>query len=161
MSTADEAHTGTFKLQHTATMPAAKPPSRTRVTWAGEHRFDAGRASGGPTSRLDASGLTGPGPVDMLISAMAACTGIDVVDILEKRKTPLASLTIDVVAGRANAIPARVTSIHLTYKVTGEVERVHVERAIDLSVTKYCSVRNSLDPNMPIEWVLELNGARS
>jgi putative redox protein len=44
--------------------------------------------------------------------------------------------------------------------MVGEIERVHAERAIDLSVSKYCSVRNSLDPEMPIEWVLELNGRR-
>lgn len=161
MSTSEQANTGTFKLQDTATMPAPKPPARTTVTWAGEHRFDAGRTAGGPTSRLDASGQTGPGPVDMLVSAMAACTGVDVVDILEKRKTPVQTLAIDVVAERANGIPARVTKIMLTYRMTGTMERIHAERAIDLSVTKYCSVRDSLDPNMPIEWVLELNGARA
>jgi putative redox protein len=47
----------------------------------------------------------------------------------------------------------------LHYRVTGaEIDRAHPERAIELSVTKYCSVRDSLDPNMPIEWRLTLNG---
>jgi putative redox protein len=42
--------------------------------------------------------------------------------------------------------------------MVSEVDRLHAERAIDLSVTKYCSVRDSLDPNLPIEWKLVLNG---
>ncbi len=157
--TTHDPNTGTFKLQNTATMPAAKPPSRVHVTWDGEHRFDTGRASGGPTSRIDASGRTGPGPVDMLLSALASCTAIDIIDILAKRKTPVSALTVDVVGDRATGIPARVVKIHLTYTMVGDIDRQHAERAIDLSVTKYCSVRDSLDPNLPIEWTLVLNGA--
>ena len=153
-----EPHTGTFKLQDTATMPAAKPPSRVHVSWDGDHRFDTGRARGGPTSRIDASGKTGPGPVDMLLSALASCTAIDVIDILAKRKTPVSALTVDVVGDRASGIPARVVKIHLTYTMVSDVDRCHAERAIDLSVTKYCSVRDSLDPNLPVSWSLVLNG---
>lgn len=155
-----EQHTGTFPLQNTATMPAMKPPARVHVEWNGDHRFDAGRVGGGATSRIDASGKTGPGPVDMLLAALASCTAIDVVDILAKRKTPVQSLKVDVVGDRFSGIPARVTRIQLTYTITGDVDRVHVERAIDLSVTKYCSVRDSLDPDMPVEWILDLNGTR-
>lgn len=156
-----EMNTGTFKLQETATMPAARPPNRVHVVWNGEKRFDVGRASGGPTSRVDASGETGPGPVDWLLGALATCTSIDIVEILAKRKTPVNALTVDVIGERANGIPARVVKVQLVYKIVGDVDRVHAERAIDLSVTKYCSVRDSLDPNMPIEWVLELNGERA
>lgn len=153
-------NTGTFKLQDTATMPTQRPPNRVHVTWVGEKRFDMGRASGGPTSRVDASGETGPGPVDVLLGALACCTSIDVTEILAKRKTPVNALTVDVIGERSNGIPARVVKIQLVFKMVGEIERVHAERAIDLSVTKYCSVRDSLDPKMPIEWVLELNGER-
>jgi len=160
-NTPEEELTGTFKLQNTATMPAMKPPSRVHVAWHGDHRFDAGRVGGGATSRIDASGKTGPGPVDMLLSALASCTAIDIIDILAKRKTPVSALTVDVVGERANGIPARVIRIQLLYKIVGDIERVHVERAIDLSVTKYCSVRDSLDPNLPVEWILELNGQRA
>ena len=59
-----------------------KPPSRMRTVWQGEHRFDSGRPDGGPTVRYDASARTGPSPVDALVSALAACVSVDVVDIL-------------------------------------------------------------------------------
>ena len=145
------------------TAPAAtgKPPARVRVGWAGEHRFDVGRTTGGPTSRLDASGPTGPGPVEMLLGALGSCVSVDVVDILAKRRTPVESLSVEVVGERANAVPARVTGVELAFHMTGSgVDRVHAERAIELAVTKYCSVRDSLDPNMPVSWTLELNGER-
>ena len=140
--------------------PAPKPPARVRVAWAGKQRFDAGRPEG-PLLRLDGTGETGQSPVDGLLSALAACTAIDVVEILEKRRTPAESLEIEVTGERANAVPARVVRIELVYHVGGAgIERVHAERAVELAVTKYCSVRNTLDPAMPVEYVVVLNGER-
>jgi len=50
-----------------------------------------------------------------------------------------------------------VIGIVLAYRIAGEgIERVHAERAIELAVTKYCSVRDSLNPDIPINWTLEL-----
>lgn len=145
-----------------AAAPAAgKPPARVRIGWAGEHRFDVGRAAGGPTSRVDASGPTGPGPVEMLLGALGSCVSVDVVDILAKRRTPVESLSVEVVGERANAVPARITAAELTFHMAGSgVERAHAERAIELAVTKYCSVRDSLDPDTPVTWTLVLNGER-
>ena len=131
------------------------------VEWMGDHRFDAGRA-GGATIRIDASGPTGPSPVDTLLSALASCTGVDVVDSLAKRRTPVARMRIDVEAARADATPSRVIGVLLTYRIAGAgIERVHAERAIELAVTKYCSVRDSLDPNLPVRWALELDSSPS
>lgn len=138
-----------------------KPPATVRVTWDGDHRFDGVRATGSPAIRMDSTGVTGPSPVDTLLCALAACTGIDLVDILAKRRTPVEALAIDVVGDRFNGVPGRVTRVLINYTLSGTgIERVHAERAIELAITKYCSVRDSLDPNMPIEWTLELNGAR-
>ena len=150
----------TESLKDTTAMPTVgKPPAKVQVTWAGEHRFDGMRASGSPTIRMDASGVTGPSPVDALLCALAGCTGVDVVDILAKRRTPVSALSIDVTGERYAGVPGRVTKITLAYRIIGAgVEREHAERAIELAVTKYCSVRDSLDPNMPIVWTLELNG---
>ena len=135
-----------------------KSERHVRVTWAGAHRFDGGPPDG-PRQRMDSSGETGPSPVDTLLNALAGCTGVDVVDILAKRRTPVESLVIDVAAARADAIPSRVIGVHLTFHVSGAgIDRVHAERAIELAVTKYCSVRDSLDPNLPVRWTLVLNG---
>jgi putative redox protein len=149
-----------LKLQDTTTMPVVgKPPSVVKLKWDGDHRFDAGSAAGGPTIRIDASRKTGPGPVDVLLLALGSCTAIDVIEILAKRRTPIDSLDIEVVGERAPCIPSSVSKATLTYHITSATaDREHAERAIELSITKYCSVRDSLDPNMPVEWRLVLNG---
>lgn len=137
---------------------AAKPPARVAVTWAGHHAFDAGRP-GGATVRLDASGRTGPSPVDAMLSALAACTAVDVVDILAKRRTPLEALAIEAEGERFQGTPGRLTHVRLVYRMRGAgVERAHAERAVELAVTKYCSVRDSLDSALPIDWRVELDG---
>ncbi len=93
------------------------------------------------------------------MSALAACTAVDVVDILAKRRTPLSSLTIDAVGTRAQTVPKRIVAVQLTFNVNGDgVERAHAERAVELAITKYCSVRDSLDPALPIHYSVVLNG---
>lgn len=148
------------QLKDTMAMPVAgKPPATVQVTWSGDHRFDGVRVSGGPSIRMDSTGTTGPSPVDTLLCALAGCTGVDVVDILAKRRTPVSALTMDVQGDRFSGTPGRITAIHMRYRIAGAgIDRVHAERAIELAVTKYCSVRDSLDPNMPVTWELELNG---
>lgn len=142
----------------TGAAAASRPPARVAVTWAGEQRFDAGRP-GGPTLRLDGSGVTGQSPVDAVLSALAACTSIDVVEILAKRRTPVRGCTVDVVGRRADGVPRRLTEIDLAYRIDGPgIEREHAERAIDLAINKYCSVRDSLARDIPIRWALALNG---
>jgi putative redox protein len=142
-----------------AQVPKPKRQNRIIATWKGGQRFDSGRP-GGPTSRIDGDAVTGPGPVDTLLGALAACTSIDLVEILAKRRTPVESLEVEVTGDRADATPAKVTRIVLTFRMRGAgIERGHAERAIDLSITKYCSVRDSIDPAIPVEWKLELGGA--
>jgi putative redox protein len=134
------------------------PPDNTILAqWQGGRRFDIGR-EGGPVARVDGDAATGPSPVDTLLGALATCAAVDVVDILAKRRTPVATLEVRVEARRANAVPRRLTHVRLAFRITGEeIERDHAERAIDLAINKYCSVRDSLDPNLPIEWALALN----
>jgi putative redox protein len=131
-------------------------PAVVRVTWAGGHRFDTGRPDG-PTLRLDASGETGQSPVDAVLSGIASCVSADVVDILEKRRTPVRSLGVDVIGDRVDTTPRRFKHITLQFTIAGDsLDRTQVERAIDLSVTKYCSVRDSLREDIAVEWTLVL-----
>lgn len=126
------------------------------AVWTGGHAFQGGRP-GGPQIDIDGDGAKGPGPIDTLLLALASCTSYDIVDILAKRRTPFEALAIDVIGDR-DGTPAALRRIHLTYRMQGaQVERVHAERAIDLAITKYCSVGESLNKAIVIEWKLELN----
>jgi putative redox protein len=142
------------------TNPAVpKREARVEVTWAGEHRFDAGRP-GGPTSRLDGDGVTGQSPVDGLLSALAACSAADVVDIMAKRRTPVERLRVEVRGERREELPRRFMKVELRYIVDGEgIDAPHVERAIALSHEKYCSVGATLAPYLRISTVAVVNGA--
>ncbi len=141
-----------------STPPVSPPkPVVMNIEWQGEHRFDAA-SQGGPTARLDGSGKTGPSPVDALVSAVAACAAIDVVDILAKRRTPVKTLNIEAIGERVESVPRRFRHITLKFRITGVgIERVHALRAIELAVTKYCSVRSSLLAEIDVDWELELS----
>jgi putative redox protein len=83
-----------------------------------------------------------------------------VLGILEKRRTPVASLRIEGHGVRADAVPARLTSIQLTYHIDGEgIEPDQAVRAVQLAVEKYCSVRSSLDPDLPVQMTVIVNGS--
>ena len=133
-----------------------REPERVKVKWVGGLGFDGGRP-GRPTIHLDSDGVSGPGPVEGMVVSLAACTAVDVVEILAKRRTPVESLEIDVVAKRAETVPRRLEHVMMNYRIGGAgIERVHAERAVELAVNKYCSVRESLRADIPVEFTVEL-----
>ena len=137
--------------------PTAPVITRTEVTWRGERAFDAGPA--GRTHRVDANAKEGPGPVETLLNALATCSGADIIDIIAKRQTPVERLVIQVTAERRPEYPRRVQRLSLDYQIDGAaIERVHAERAIQLSFERYCSVAASLAPDIVTEAKLTLNG---
>lgn len=78
---------------------------------------------------------------DLLVIALATCSAYDVVDILQKQRQPLASLAVSADAEQASEAPWQFIRIHLHYQVSGEgLDPKKVERAIQLSEEKYCSV---------------------
>ncbi|HEY8483104.1 MAG TPA: OsmC family protein [Longimicrobiales bacterium] len=125
------------------------------VVWEGGRRYRGG-APGGPTLLLDGDRQVSPGPVDAVLIALAACSAIDVVQILEKRRTPAASLSVRLDFSRAETPPRRLTEIRVLYRVATEAERHHVERAVELSMEKYCSVATSLAPDIDLTWQVEV-----
>ena len=142
----------------TAPAPAktAAKPSLIHVEWVGGHRFEAGRPNG-PTARIDGEGETGQSPPEVLLSALATCVSYDVIDILEKQRTPIESLEIDVVGERVNTVPRRYKHITLNFRIGGAgIEKEQALRAIELSASKYCSVRDSLRSDLEVEWTVEL-----
>ena len=133
-----------------------KPPQKIIAVWKGKEEFDTSKL-GGPTSRIDGHGITGQGPMETLLSALATCSAMDVVNILQKQRTPASSLEVEVTGTRADATPRRLIHALMIFRISGAgIEREQALKAIELSVTKYCSVRDSLDPTIPIEWELEL-----
>ena len=138
-----------------ATSPAvAHPP--TEIEWAGGLRFDASRADG-PKVRIDGDYQTAPSPFDMLLAAIATCAATDVVTIMEKQRTPLQGLHIQVEAQRVSATPKRLASaiLHFTLRGSG-ITPEKAARAVELSVTKYCSVRSSLIEDAPVTWTIDI-----
>ena len=145
---------------HPTIVPHAghKPTITIRATWEGEHRFDTGRP-GGAVARFDGSAKTGQNPVDAIVSALAACVGIDVVDILGKRRTPPARFTIEAHAERRAEHPRRVERVRMDFVVDGDgIEIVHTERAVALAIEKYCSVAATLATDVVVETRVVANG---
>ena len=148
-------------MHHPKIVPhaVARPTISVRAKWVGEHRFDTGRPDG-PTARFDGSAKSGQNPVDALVSALATCTGIDVVDILGKRRTPPDRLVIDAFAERRAEHPRRVERVRLTFSVDGAgIEIAPTERAVALALAKYCSVAATLAPGVVVETICVVNGA--
>jgi len=137
----------------------ARPTTTTvHASWRGARRYEIGRP-GGPAVSIDASGETGLGPVDTMLGALAACSAIDVVDYLGKRRTPAERVDVRVDAERRGSAPRRLIRARLEFAIDGAgIERVHAERAIALSFQTYCSVSASLAPDLLIESRLVLNG---
>ena len=93
---------------------------------------------------LDSGGKAGPSPVQALAFALAGCMGMDVVHILRKGRLDLKGLKIGLTAERAQEDPHRITAVAIEFTVTGDVPKDQVQRAIDLSHEKYCSVWHSM-----------------
>lgn len=137
--------------------PAGPVISRTEVTWRGEKLFDAGPA--GRQHRIDAGAKEAPGPVETLLSAVATCSSVDIIDIIAKRKTPVERMSVSVTAERRPEYPRRVMRMEIEYRIDGAgIEREHAERAMQLSFERYCSVAASLAPDIVVEARLTLNG---
>ncbi|MDQ7859754.1 MAG: OsmC family protein [Armatimonadota bacterium] len=113
-----------------------------RATWVAPMRFDATTEQGLRVVMDSPAGESpgGPSPMETVLAALAGCTGMDVVSILNKMRAPLESMTIDVEAERAAEHPRVFTKIHLRYEVGGGVTREQVERAVSLSLERYCPV---------------------
>lgn len=103
--------------------------------------------------RLDSKGdPTVPSPVDAVLMALAGCSGMDVISILRKMRQQVTSYSIEVHAERREEHPRIFTKIELIHHVHGCcVRKEAVERAIELSDTKYCSVHAMLHDAVQIE----------
>ncbi len=121
------------------------------LEWSGDARFTV-TAPSGHTYLLDGDGKEAAGPMVMLLSAMGGCSGMDVVPILQKMQVGLTKCHVDVSGWRLEEHPKRYHRAMLTFTLAGEgLTQAKADRAVELSVTKYCSVMLSLNPDIVIE----------
>ncbi len=91
-------------------------------------------------------------PMQMLLASLGSCSAIDVILLLRKQRQPLADLRITVEGQRADTVPKVFTDIHLHYHLYGEIDDKKAERAVELSMTKLCSVSRMLEKSANITW---------
>lgn len=128
-----------------------------RVEWAGEgQRFTGFR--GDHATEIDGEQRAAPNPVALLLEAVAACTAIDVVLILEKGRQDLRGLRVTTRAVRQDEPPRYVRRLQSEFALEGEVDEAKARRAVMLSFEKYCSVFHSLRRDLELEWSLTING---
>jgi putative redox protein len=93
-----------------------------------------------------------------LLSGLAACAGVDIVEILEKMRVPFADLTIEVESEQTKDHPRVFKTIHIKFIIKAEDEnRDKIIKAIDLSLEKYCGVAAMLRKNSGIEYNLVID----
>jgi putative redox protein len=132
------------------------------IKWTGKMSF-LGETPSGHQIQMDASEEvggqnSGARPTELLLSAVAGCTGIDILSILQKMRLEPISFQMDIKGDRAENHPKRFTHIHIHYALEGDLPEEKVVRAIKLSNDKYCSVSHSL--NAEITTSYSINGIK-
>lgn len=130
---------------------------------SGKFNFEAQNESGF-TVELDANpaiGGEGKGfrPMEMLLVGLGGCSGIDMVNILTKQKEDLVDIEINIKASRVNAEPAIFEEINIQFNLTGNLSVAKVERALQMTFDKYCSVSNILGRSATINFSYSINQA--
>ncbi|RAL23300.1 OsmC family protein [Thermoflavimicrobium daqui] len=130
------------------------------IQWKGKMQFETSTPSG-HTFSLDAAPdiggeNTGPRPTEALLSAVGSCSGIDIVLILNKMRLNVEAFSMEVSGERAEDYPKRFTKVHMHYRLTGDLPKEQVHRAVKLSVEKYCSVAQSLQADLSATY--DING---
>ena len=127
----------------------------TNTVWKKDHEFTS--HFGHNEIRIDGARQNGFGPKSLLLSGLAGCSGIDIVDILKKMRVDFSEFSIEVKAEQTKDDPKIYKDIYITYKIkTDKENKDKVKKAIDLSLEKYCGVSAMLRKNSPIHYTLEI-----
>ena len=128
---------------------------KTTTTWKSGHAFDSLRDGTNAHIAIDAKG--GFNPKALLLSGLAACSGIGVVDILEKMRVPFGEFFIETEAEQTDGTPKVFKEIYLTFHVQTDEENLpKVKKAVDLSLEKYCGVAAMLRKHSAIEYQIKI-----
>lgn len=129
--------------------------------WQGDILFESSGEPSGHSVKMDAkkeAGGTGsaPSPMEMVLHGVAGCMGIDMCVIMRHHMDKITKLELELDGARAETEPKRYTDVEILVRIEGAVPRKTAQRAIDLSLDKYCSAVNSI--NAEVTAKLELNG---
>jgi putative redox protein len=100
----------------------------------------------------------GPSPKEIVLQAMCACAGIDVIAILEKSKHLPLTLDMSANAEQTKTTPAVFEFVHIVFKATGDTSEKDLLKAVELSMTKYCGVTAMITKVCPVTYDVFLNG---
>jgi len=127
------------------------------VKWIGGQQFVAVSPSGHALAMdSDRQSNTGPGPMELLLMALGACTATDIVIILGKKRQKLQSLEVICSGERAVDPPQVWTKLEILFRLRGNIEEGAAQRAIQLSEEKYCSVSATLKKSAELTWRYEI-----
>jgi putative redox protein len=132
-----------------------KPPVPANLVWEGDLRFRA--SSGKVETILDGNSTVGASPVQALAFALAGCMAIDVIEILRKGRHAIETFSTKLVGTRADSNPHRFTRITLHFEIRGNPPAAAVERAIELSRDRYCSVWHSMRQDIELTTTYEVD----
>lgn len=123
--------------------------------------FEASAASSNVKVHIDGSPdlggqELGVRPMELVLMALASCSSLDLVSILQKQRQVITDFSVDVEGTRREEIPQFFTAIHMIFNLRGEIDRAKADRAAELAVKKYCSVHDML-ANGGVEITYELN----
>lgn len=125
--------------------------------WKHDGVFESRQDGVDKTITVDGDRKEGPGPKSLLLSGLAGCTGIDIVDILKKMRVDFSDLSIDVETEQTQDNPKVFKDIFVTYGIkTDPSNEDKVRKAIELSLEKYCGVSAMLKKNSAIHYKLQL-----
>jgi len=99
---------------------------------------------------------TAVGPMESVLMAIAGCSTIDIVMILEKMRQPLEHIEVEVESERRDEIPKTFTKVNLHYKLKGNLKKNKVEQSINSSLEKYCSVSKMIEKSAEITSTYEI-----
>lgn len=130
---------------------------KAEVKWVGNELF-LGTSESGHTIVLDANaGAQAPSPLESVLISLGGCSSVDVVSILEKARQNISGCKVEIEATRVNTVPKLFSDIHLHFVIEGkDINPKHVERAVNLSADKYCSVALMLNKAVNISHDFEI-----
>ena len=123
------------------------------VKWIQGEQFVATSPSGhGLVVDSDRQSNKAPGPMELVLMALGACTATDVVIVLRKKRQNLEALEVVCSGERASEPPTVWTKIEILYRLRGKLDEAAVKHAIELSEEKYCSVSAMLKKTVKVTW---------